>query len=559
MQSDLLNIGLSFLEGLALIISPCILPILPFILVGSLTGSKKRPLGIITGFVIFFAIFTYFSRKLVVYSGVDLNVVRHVAYIFLLLFGVIMLSTYLTDKFGQLTRKLGNTGSTLNTANNTEGGFFSGILFGALIAIIWTPCAGPILAAVIVQTVIQQTNLMSFLTILAFAIGAAVPMLIIALFGRSIMGKLGFLKTHTGLFRKLLGVIIIASVAYMFYQDGGFGNTTSASSPVIKASETENSTSGTALQKGLANPYPAPPIAGIVAWINSPPLQLSELKGKVVLIDFWTYSCINCMRTLPYLNSWYKKYHDKGLVIIGVHSPEFDFEKDLTNVKNAVVKDEIAYPVALDSQFATWLNYKNSYWPAHYLINKEGNVVYTHFGEGDYDVTENNIRYLLGLKPEAATESAASATVEKPQTPETYFGYKRAINYSGKENITHDNPAEYTYPADLAADKWALQGNWTVFADRIVAGDKAALKINFRAGKVFIVMGNTGTQPINVKLVLDGHAVSTEKGKDVVDSNIVVNGHSLYEAIVLNEPASGVLELVPSIPGLEIYTFTFGK
>jgi cytochrome c biogenesis protein CcdA/thiol-disulfide isomerase/thioredoxin len=561
MQSDLVNIGLGFLEGFALIISPCILPILPIILAGSFTGSKKRPLGVITGFVIFFAIFTFFSRKLVIYSGIDLNIIRHIAYVFLLLLGVIMMSSYLTDKFGELTRKLANTGSSLKAANNTEGGFGSGVLFGGLIAIIWTPCAGPILAAIIVQTVIQQTNLASFLTVLAFGIGAAVPMLFIALFGRNIMAKLGFFKTHTGTFRKLLGAIIIASVGYMFfYLDGGFSGANASPAPLSNtAVESTNTTATTTLQKGLEKPYPAPAIDGIVAWINSPPLTLSELKGKVVLIDFWTYSCINCIRTLPYINDWYQKYHDKGLVIIGVHSPEFDFEKSLTNVKNAVAKDQIAYPVALDSQFVTWRNYQNSYWPAHYLIDKDGNVVYTHFGEGDYDVTENNIRYLLGLKETSTTEAAPKATYNKPETHETYFGYNRATNYAGKEPVTKDKTAEYSYPTDLAPDQWALQGPWTVMPDHIVAaGNNAALKFNFRAGKVFIVMGNATTTPINVKLVLNGNGVNTEKGKDVVDSSINVNGHALYEAIVLNEPASGILELIPSEPGLEIYTFTFG-
>src|SRR5579862_5118600 len=382
MQADVVNIGLGFLEGFALIISPCILPILPIFLAGSLTGSKKRPFGIIIGFVLIFALFTFFSRKLLQYSGIDSNLIRDASFIILILLGVIMLSTYLTDKFGQLTRRLANTGSTFSVVNNPQGGLISGILFGGLIAIIWTPCAGPILAAVIVQTVIQKTNLLSFLTLVAFGIGAATPMLLIALFGRKIMEKLGSLKRHTTLYRKILGIIIILSVGYMIYLEGGIST--------AHADEINN-TLPLSLQNGLATPYIAPSIDGIDAWINSEPLQINDLRGKVVLIDFWTYSCINCMRTLPYLNDWYRKYHDKGLVIIGVHTPEFDFEKNLDNVKNAVLQDGIKYPVALDSHFVTWQKYNNQYWPAHYLIDKKGYVVYTHFGEGEYDITENNI------------------------------------------------------------------------------------------------------------------------------------------------------------------------
>lgn len=551
MQTDIVNIALGFLEGFALIISPCILPILPIILAGSLEGSKKRPLGIIIGFVVIFALFTFFSRKFVQYSGVDLNLIRHISYLLLLLFGVVMLSTYLTEKFGRLTQRLANVGGTLSSVNNPQGGFISGIFFGGLVAIIWTPCAGPILAAVIVQTVIQQTTWMSFLTVIAFAIGAAIPMLIIALFGRKALAKLGFLKTHTLFFRKLLGVIIILSVVFMMYSEGG--------SPIASVSVASNK-EVKALQKGLSKPYPAPVIGGIATWINSTPLQLNQLKGKVVLIDFWTYSCINCIRTLPYIKDWYQKYHDKGLVIIGVHTPEFDFEKDISNVKNAVEKDGIEYPVALDNQFVTWQHFQNRFWPAHYLIDKNGDVVYQYFGEGDYDVTENNIRFLLGIKEPVITSVATTNKSSDQQTPETYFGYARADRFSSPEAVIRDAQAHYNYPTKLPTNLWALQGGWKITPDSIVSTEAgSALKIHFNARKVFIVMGSTTHKPINVKLVLNGDSVIKESGKDVVNSNILVDKHTLYEAIVLNKTNSSILEVVSSAPGLAVYTFTFGE
>ncbi len=550
MQPDLVNITLGFIEGFALIISPCILPILPIILAGSLEGSKKRPVGIIIGFMIVFALFTLFSRKLVQYSGIDLNIIRHISFGILILLAIIMLSTYLTDKFAELTRHLTNAGSTLSTANNPQGGLVSGILFGGLVAIIWTPCAGPILAAVIVQTVIQQTNLMSFLTLLAFGLGAGIPMLVIALFGRTLMAKLSFLKSRTTILRKLLGLIIIFSVGYMIFIEGGINT--------VRAADTNNV--AVSLQNGLSEPYAAPPIAGIDAWVNSQPLQLQNLKGKVVLIDFWTYSCINCIRTLPYLKDWYDKYHDKGLIIIGVHTPEFDFEKNLTNVKNAVQQDGIKYPVALDSHFVTWLNFKNQYWPAHYLLDKNGNVVYTHFGEGDYDITENNIRYLLGLKEITTNVTSDNESFFQTETPETYLGYARADSFESPESVSQNQNAQYTFPETLAQHSWALQGGWNIMSDRILATqNNSSIEIHFHARNVYIVMGNSTNKSIQVKLLLNDNSITTDMGKDVVNSSITVYKHTLYEALHFNQATTGILKVISSTPGLEVYTFTFGK
>lgn len=551
MQTELLNSGLALLEGFGLIVSPCILPILPIILSGSLEGSKKRPIGIIVGFVLMFAIFTFFSRQLVHYTGIDLGLIRHISYGLLLVFGVVMLSTTLTEKFTLFTSRLANTGTALTSINNPQGGFISGILFGALVGIIWTPCAGPILAAVIVQTVLQKTTFSSFLTVLFFGIGAAIPMLLIALFGRSVMTRIGFFKTHAMLIRKLLGGIIIIAVAYMIYSESfpeSFARTGSSAG-----------SKQTMVVDGVITSYPMPEIAGITEWINSSPITTSSLKGKVVLIDFWTYSCINCIRTLPYLLDWYNKYHDKGLVIIGIHSPEFDFEKNFENVKNAVIKNNIHYPVALDNQFTTWQHFNNRYWPAHYLIDKSGYVVYQHFGEGHYDVTENNIRFLLGLNASNLPASAYRRPFNEMQTPETYLGSERAENFASPEKVVSNKVVNFTFPEELSDDQWAMQGAWIVSPKFITsAATNAMLKIHFNAGKVYVVMGNTTQKPIKVKLRLNGELVVKEKGRDVMNSVITVNRHALYEAVVLPRSGNGILELTASAPGLEVYTFTFG-
>lgn len=367
------------------------------------------------------------------------------------------------------------------------------------------------------------------------------------------MTKFNFFKTHALFFRKILGVIIVAAVSYMIFDES-----IAVSFAKVRDVQT-HTTQQTTVINGVIEPYPAPALAGISAWINSSPLELTALKSKVVLVDFWTYSCINCIRTLPYLNDWHEKYHKKGLVIIGVHTPEFEFEKKLENVKNAVIKHNIHYAVALDNDYQTWRNFNNRYWPAHYLIDKNGYVVYQHFGEGEYDVTENNIRYLLGLDVAKETVNGGEQFNFRTQTPETYLGYARADRYASPEPAVRDETATYSFPETLADHTWALQGAWTIKADKIIAAQvNAALKIHFTAGKVYIVMGNATQHPIHVKLSFNGESVVNEKGKDVMNSGITVDKNTLYEAIILKQPNSGILQLISSEPGLEIYTFTFG-
>lgn len=554
MQLETIHIGLAFLEGFALIISPCILPVLPIILAGSVEGDKSRPYGIIIGFVILFSLFTFFSRALVQSSGIDLNLIRNISFGLLLLLGIMMLSTYLTEKFNVLTQRLVNVGANSAISRKQEG-LINGIIFGGLIGIIWTPCAGPILAAVIVQTVLQKSNFGGFLTIMAFGIGAGVPMLIIALFGRRIMSKFNFFRTHGVLMRKILGAIIIVTVVYLMF--GGAATSNPLSTPASNSSAVYTKEQPVLL-KALASPYPAPPIEGITAWINSKPLQLSELKGKVVLIDIWAYSCINCLRALPHIISWYQKYHNKGLVVIGIHAPEFEFEQNIDNVKKAVKKLGIPYPVALDNLFKTWQNYNNSYWPASYLIDKNGNVVFQHFGEGEYDVTENNIRVLLGIK-KPLTEKKEEPSISFAQTPETYLGFARMENFKSPESAKKNKTAQYSYPKTLSRDDWALRGSWMISQQRIMsASANAAIKIHFHAGKVFAVMGVSAAQAVKVKLLLNGELVIDNKGKDVKDSMINVSQHRLYRLIEFKAPNDGILELTATAPGLEVYTFTFG-
>lgn len=549
MTADLLTIGLAFIEGVALIVSPCILPILPIILSGSFTGSRSRPLGIIAGFVITFSIITLFAKFLVNVTGISQEALRNASFMILFLLGVVMLSPYLTEKFNLLTQRLTRVGSSLTTANNPQSGFWGGLVFGSLVGIIWTPCAGPILAAVIVQIIVAQTTLGSVFALIAFAIGAGLPMLFIAFIGRALINRFHFVVERAVFFRQMLGLIIIFSVVFLAYSSNVFSVTFTAKT---------NITTPTTLLNGLDKPYQAPDFSGIETWINSQPLTMQALRGKVVLIDFWTYSCINCIRTLPYLKDWYAKYHDKGFEIIGVHSPEFQFERDVGNVKNAVQKYGILYPVALDNRFETWRRYHNRYWPAHYLINKKGEVVYQHFGEGEYDVTEGNIRYLLDLSGQAASVETKE-TRQFFQTPETYLGYDRAENNTSIGNIIKNHVAHYQYPRMLSQNQWALNGRWIVYAEKVVAAEaNASIKLYFNARSVYAVMGARTGLPIQVKVLFNGRPIAVTKGTDITDGVVTVKQNQLYTLIEGMNAAGGILELIALSPGLEIYTFTFG-
>lgn len=545
------DIGLAFLEGLALIVSPCILPVLPLVLAGSVSGGRRRPYGIIVGFVVAFSLFALLARKLVALLGIELDVVKNASLVLLALFGLILLSPWLSRRFSALTQRLADFGNRL--AGTGGEGMLSGVLIGSLIGLVWTPCAGPILAAVLVEVIRQRTDFAGDLIIFSFAIGAGVPMLIIALLGRKIMDKLGFFARHAEAVRMTFGLIILMSVAYL------------ASGVDIEALFMKNRPAQQAaqgqlvLQEGLRTPYPAPDFSGIEAWLNSPPLSMMGLRGKVVLIDFWTYSCINCVRTLPYLTDWDRKYRDKGLVIVGVHSPEFEFEKKFDNVKAAIAQYGIQYPVALDNQLDTWSNFANRYWPAHYLINRDGKVVYTHFGEGEYDVAENNIRYLLGLQGQGEPVQAEAPTFVLGQTPETYLGYARADSYGGRERVAHDAEIHYSFPLFLPADEWALSGKWRVEGQRIIAGEKgAALRLNFKARKVFLVLGTPAGKTVHVTIKLNGEAVGGNAGKDAPDGRAAITRNTLYELIDQKTPKNSLLEIKADEPGLEAYAFTFG-
>lgn len=524
-------LGLAFIEGFALIIAPCILPILPIVLAAGVSGGKMRPYGIICGFILSFCLFTLLSRQLILSFHLSGDLIRQISFYLLILFGIVLMSNYLSNKFASLTQGFAKVGNQLSD-NNHRQGFWGGFLLGLPIGLIWTPCAGPIIAAIFVQIIRAKTSLETILTLLAFSIGVGVPMLLITLFGNRMISQMSFFKKHSELIRKLVGAIIIVTVLI-----------TAQISLFIKPAMAQTVNYST-LQNALSQPYPAPEITGISAWINSTPLTIKQLHGKVVLIDFWTYSCINCVRTLPYIISWDQKYRQQGLVIIGVHSPEFLFEQNLANVQQAVTQDKILYPVALDNNLDTWTNFNNQFWPAHYLIDKSGNVVYTHFGEGDYGITENNIRVLLGDTPLSNINEEA-AFVSDQQTPETYLGYLRSERFASPTILT----GAYQYPDHLDLHEWALSGDWHRGTEKITAEQAGAeLELHFYAKNVYLVMSTESHKSIPVTVSL--------QGKSTV---ITVQQDTLYQIANLAYPQEKIIKITAGAPGLSAYAFTFGN
>jgi thiol-disulfide isomerase/thioredoxin len=435
------------------------------------------------------------------------------------------------------------------------GNVGSGFFFGATLGLVFVPCAGPVLATVSVVAANNSVGLRTILLTLAYAIGAAVPMLLISRGGREASSHL---RRHAETVRVASGALMaIVALGLVFHVDDHLATLTPGYTNFLQGKIEDNSSAKRELAKvrgggaALAVMHKSPgnlPDYGVAptlhpdgAWINSKPLTLGKLRGKVVLIDFWTYSCINCLRTLPHLKAWYATYHPKGLVIIGVHTPEFAFEHVTSNVKAAVRRLGIRYPVVQDNSFKTWDNYANQYWPAEYLIDKQGHVRHTHFGEGEYGQTESLIRRLLGDNGRSA-RSLADTTPTGLLTPESYLGYARLANYVGTTPVP-DVETRYVFARSIPENALSYSGRWRVGSERIVAGPDARMRLRFEARDVYIVLGGHG----RVQTLIDGKPAGT----------IHVNAERLYTVRSSKTPESALLELRFS-RGIQAYSFTFG-
>ncbi len=441
------------------------------------------------------------------------------------------------------------------------GGARNGFVLGASLGLVFVPCAGPVLAAVTAISASGHVGLRSILVTLAYALGAGIPMLALAIAGQRAAKATSAVRAHAETTRRIAGIVLGATaIAIALGVDQRFttalpGYTSALQNKIERSSVARKelrdlSGAGQALAAtgaGDGTTPRAPEFQGIVEWVNTPgnrPLTLRRLRGKVVLVDFWTYSCINCIRTLPHLKAWDAAYRRYGLVIVGVHTPEFAFERVPSNVRSAVKKFGIRYPVALDNGYRTWNAYQNEYWPAEYLIDRAGVVRRTHFGEGEYGETEATIRRLLGEKVRTRASVVADATPTVEVTPESYLGYARIARYAGTK-LAVDREATYRFPARrLGPDELSYAGRWDVRGQRIVAGEGARLRLRFHAQHVYLVLGGRG----DVEVLVDGAAVRTVR---------VAGAPRLYTLLEYAKVTNGLLELRFS-RGVQGYSFTFG-
>lgn len=565
----LLLLLFAFLAGLATVLSPCVLPVLPAILSASASGGKGRPLGVILGLVSSFVFFTLALTTLVQSFGLSANALRYIAIGVIGFFGLVLLIPILSEKFAMLTDSLATFGTRLQTRSRT--GFVGGFIIGVALGLVWTPCAGPILAAITTLVATQKVNFEVILLTVAYSLGAALPLLIIAYGGQRVLSVPSIAK-HTERIRQVFGfLMILTAVALAFNWDVAFQQGVLDYIPSIQVEK--NAWVQEQIQKlrgpspftvktdgeTLPNIAPAPPLKGVTAWINSPPLTLDQLKGKVVLIDFWTYSCINCIRTFPYLRHWYDAYKDKNFVIIGVHTPEFEFEKDENNVKKAVQRFHLDYPIAMDNHYQIWEAFYNSYWPAHYLIDQNGIVREVHFGEGGYLETENAIRSLLEMPLLTKGKEEKAPTYMAGMTPETYLGYKRAEAYASEIQIVRNEMVHYNYQNALKPNQVGLKGDWTIGAEQITSSsDDSQLSLNFQANRVYLVLGGKSSLPI--KIELDGKPLPSSLWTSDMNAQgeIVIKDPRKYDIVNLKGEKGNHLLTLHIPKGIQAYAFTFG-
>ncbi len=489
------------LSGLVTVLSPCVLPILPVVLSSTLTGGKRRPLGVIAGLIASFSIFTLAVSWIISLFGLSANVLRIGA---VLIIGLLGAGLVVPALHTWIERGLSRLPGLVRQDRAPGSGFASGLLVGASLGLIWAPCAGPILAAVTTLAAAQKVTLGAGLVVAAYAVGAGIPLLAVAYGGRAAIARVPFLVRHPLHIQRAFGIVMILTALLIAFnvdvqvsawaaslvpgswtaQLDGFESSAVVTqnlsqlrqnlggSGALPAPSTGiyaggiNAGSGRAaapVQKALPDFGPAPELVGLTHWINSQPLTIHALRGKVVLIDFWTYSCINCIRTLPYVTGWYAKYKDQGLVVIGVHTPEFAFEHDAGNVEQAVKRFGITYPVALDNTDATWLAFNNQYWPAEYLIDANGHLRHTQFGEGSYDETEKAIQGLLAEAGHPVRETLMQATgvpFSPLETPETYIGTDQQGSYASPQPVFPGKASSYSFPLILPQDAFAVSGQW---------------------------------------------------------------------------------------------------
>ena len=576
---------LAYLGGVLTILSPCILPILPFTFARADQPFRKTGLPLLLSMAITFAA----VASIAVAGGswlVRANQYGRIAA--LIVFGLLGLSLLWPAFAERLSRPFVRLGSRLTQSASTDSRsiVWQSLLLGVATGLLWAPCAGPILGLILTGAALQGASTHTSLLLLIYAAGAATSLAVALLAGGRVFAAMKRSLGAEEWIRRILGVAVLAAViAVAFGLDRGILTRISLASTsgveqklldrlhpkVVRIPDqtlTITDTGETLTDSSLLSS-----LSGATAWINSPPLTADQLKGKVVLIDFWTYSCINCLRTLPYIRAWAAKYKDSGLVVIGVHTPEFPFEKDLSNVQKAVRDLGITYPVALDNNYAIWTAFSNEYWPAHYFIDVDGKVRYHHFGEGEYDQSEQWIQELLKERPDeqslpggivnvSAQGAEAAPDTSEVQSPETYVGYERAQNFASPGGFKQNKASLYTIPASLELNQWGLAGNWIDHDQTaVLASPQGKIAFRFHARDLHLVLGPTADgKPVHFRVTIDGHAPGENHGMDTdAQGNGVVTEHRLYQLVRQKGTIMDrVFEIEFLDSGAQAFAFTFG-
>ena len=558
----------SFLAGLITILAPCIWPLLPIVFSASSVGGKRKSLGLTLGVMISFTVFTLCISYLVKIFPIDPNSLRFVATIIIGLLGLSLLVPAMGARFETFINGLLGP-LQLHSKKNTTG-LGAGLVTGFSLGLVWAPCAGPILATIATLSATQSVNIKVVAITVAYVLGLGIPLFILSLLSAGLFKYMRAVNKYTGRIQQAFGLIMIvaAILIYTNYDKaiqvrvlnlfpgyshflGQFENNSLLQKELDHLTGRKTPTVIENDQKLLSRGSLAPEFKGIFHWMNTPSaLTLQDLRGKVVLVDFWTYSCINCVRTLPHLTAWYERYKNDGLIIVGVHTPEFAFERETQNVENAIKQFNITYPVAQDNDYKTWLNYQNQYWPAEYLIDSTGHIRRTHFGEGGYDRMEEAIRALLkeqGRLLEGTLSPVKDQTPKHAISPETYLGAARMERFDSPEDVMTGDQV-FTLPAELSLDHFAYQGNWDVEDQYAKSGIGAALEFKFKAGKVFLVAGPARAGD-KIKVLMDGKQMS----------DIILDEQRLYDVIDLKgNVGTHILRLEFPDQGTSVYALTFG-
>jgi len=577
----MLIILLAYLGGILTIVSPCILPVLPFVFARAGGSFLRSTLPLLVGMAATFAIVATLAA---VGGGwaVQANAIgRWAALLLLAVFGIALVFPSISDR---MTRPLVALGSRLSERQPGQGeSIWSSAVLGIATGLLWAPCAGPILGIIFTAAALKGASAGTTLLLLAYALGAATSLALALLVGGKVFARMKKSLGASERIRQVLGVLVLVGVAAIAlgldtrvlskFSSAQTASLESGLARTLGASQAMDETAtktGTMGELILPDEGALPPLDGIGPWFNTKPLTRDELKGKVVVIDFWTYSCINCLRSIPYVKAWAEKYRDDGLVVIGVHAPEFAFEREPANVAKAIKDLGITYPVALDNDWVLWRALKNNYWPAHYFVDAKGRVRYHHFGEGNYAMSERVIRQLLaeaGHAPKDMTMAEAKASGAEAaassgdiQSGETYIGYFRAANFVSPGGLQRDAAKTYA-GAPLSLNDWSLEGNW-IDAKQSARSLAPGAKISFRfhARDLHLVLGPTAGRPVRFRVTLDGQAPGGDAGGDSTpDGAGVVTEQRLYQLVRQKGPVRDRTFTIEFLdPGAEAFSFTFG-